>query len=909
MRRFPTRLFRARRSLRTLVDAALARSRRARSEEGDTLIEVLLAIIVLALASVALITAFGTDISASAEHRSLANFNTALASSMAVTSSAIQSDPISVFSACPDPSNSLLNYPSQQTLTNALGLSGYSAQIAASGTQPAVEFTSGGSFTPTCTNPTANSSGNVGEPQLINVVVTDTATQISQSDTVVVVNPTPVQASDSNSNGASQLIFSVDPEGATANVPFTTQPQLEVLDGTGHIVTKDLSSITLSLDPASGTPGAVLSPTCSGPETSGIVTFSGCSINEAGKDYELEATEGSGTTQLTAYSQPFNVYPAQLATPTITNVAPSSSLSGALVVTFTSPPNSQAFTATACTDVTMSLNCVDVASISSGGSITGLTPGTSYYVQVTATATGNYLAATTPPYQPAVMATVQLVAPGGVSATAGTVAGSLLVSFTPPSVIAPNQTYTVNACTNSNMSSGCVTNTNYTQGSNLTGLNYTAGGATSYYYVDVLANASAGYLVSPPSKPAVQSSAVESAVKTPTGFSAVPSASQVGSITAAFTEPTGGTAPSSFTATVCTNSAMTAGCITVPNYTSNSQISGLTPGSSYYVTITAVSSASGYASATTAVSPATTATAQLVTPTGLNANYGTAAGTITLSFTPSVVVAPGQTYTVEACTDSGMTAGCVTNANYVAGSNLTGLAYAVGSPGTNYYVTVTANASSGYLVSPTSSPVSQVDTSQLAAPTAVTVGYGTSAGSILVAFTPPTTVAAGQSYTLEACTNSQMKANCITDPNFTSGSNETNLSFTQGSAGTTYYVEVSANASAAYVASSYSAQASHAETSQIGTPGTPKVSTGTAKGDIVATFTTPTGITPSSYTAMACTNAGMSNGCISQTNYTSGAQFTNLNSGTAYWVEITALGPTGYVSSTSKVSTTSAAAK
>jgi hypothetical protein len=398
----------------------------------------------------------------------------------------------------------------------------------------------------------------------------------------------------------------------------------------------------------------------------------------------------------------------------------------------------------------------------------------------------------------------------------------------------------------------------------------------------------------------VQSSAVESAVQTPAGFSTAPSASQVGSITAAFIEPSGTVAPSSFTANVCTDSTMTSGCITVPNYTSNSQISGLTAGSSYYVTITAVSSTSGYASATTAVSSATMATVQLVAPTGLSANYGTAAGTITLALTAPVGAPSGQTYTATACTDSAMTLGCISDLNYVAGANLIGLAYTPGSPGTQYYIDVTANPSSGYLVSPTSSQVSQADTSQLLAPTAVSVGYGTSAGSILVNFTPPTTIAAGQAYTLEACTNTQMNKGCVTDTNFASGSNET-LPFTQGQVGNTYYVEVLSNASAAYAASAYSTQASHAQMSQIGTPTITRVQTGSAKGDIVVTFS-ENGTRPTSYTAVACPNNGMTGtACVTKTGYTSGSQFTGLVSGTAYWVQITAIGPAGYLDSTTTV--------
>lgn len=993
-----------------------ARARDRRSEAGDTLIEVLLALIVLSLASVALITAFETDISASAEHRSLANFDTALSSSMAMVSSVIQDGYANVFDACPTPVGSLSGYPSPSVLTAALNIQGYTAQIAASGTQPAVEYSDGSSFTTTCINPTANTSGNVWEPQLINVVVTDTATGRSQSDTVVVVNPAPVQTSGANGSAPSQLIFVTEPEGATVATPFTTQPVLEVLDSTGHIVTTNLSSISLSLTAGQGTFGAVLSSTCSGLETSGIVVYSGCSINEAGTGYELTATEGSGTNQLSATSTPFTVYSAALAPPTITSVTPSTTTAGALTITFTAPGNApvgETYTAKACTDSAMSQNCSAPASIVSGGSITGLTQGTSYYVQVTATATANYLASTSPPYVPAVMATVQLQAPGTPTVTQGSVAGSLSVSFSAPAVVAPTQTYTVNACTNSAMSTGCVSNTDYTPGSNLTGLSYTPGSANTYYYVQVIANASTGYLASSPSTPAVKSPAVESAVKTPTGFSTAPSASQAGAITAAFSEPSGGVGPTSFTATVCTNSAMTNGCITVTNYTSGSQLTGLTPGSSYYVTITAVSTTAGYASATTAVSSATMATVQLGAPTGVSATYGTQAGSISVLFTPPAMAAAGQTYTATACTNSAMTSGCVTNTGYTEGANLSGLKYTVGSAGTTYYVEVTANPSSGYLVSPPSSQVSQADTSQLAAPTGVIaaygssagsislsftppgtvvagqtytatactnsamnsgcvsnanftsgtnlsglaytvgsagtkyyievvanasaafvasspstqvtqadtsqlaaptgviVGYGTSAGSISVSFTPPGTVAAGQTYTMNACTNTGMSKDCVTNSNFTSGSSVTGLPYTQGSVGTTYYVEVTANASAAYVASAPSNQANNPETSQVDAPGIPTPSTSTARGSrgaIVVTFASSPGVTPSSYTATACLTSAMNTGCVTTTNYTSGAQFTGLVSGTSYYVEVTAIGPTGYVNSAPSVSTTSAKA-
>ena len=204
------------------------------------------------------------------------------------------------------------------------------------------------------------------------------------------------------------------------------------------------------------------------------MVYSGCSINEVGTAYTLTASEPSPTQPgeyLIAPSAAFSVYSAQLATPIITGLTPSTSTPGAINITFTPPanaPGGQTYTAKACTDQAMSQNCSTPVSITSGNDLGGLTQGTGYYVQVTATPSGNYLGATSPPSGP-VMATVQLVAPTSVSATYGTVAGSLSVIFTPPAKVAAAQTYTVKACTNTAMSSGCVSNTSVTaSGSNLT---------------------------------------------------------------------------------------------------------------------------------------------------------------------------------------------------------------------------------------------------------------------------------------------------------------------------------------------------------------------------------------------------------------------------------------------------------
>ena len=277
-----------------------------------------------------------------------------------------------------------------------------------------------------------------------------------------------------------------------------------------------------------------------------------------------------------------------------------------------------------------------------------------------------------------------------------------------------------------------------------------------------------------------------------------PSASQPGAIMVTYAEALVGPTPTSFTAVACTDAGMSVGCITVTNYASGAQLSGLTPGTTYYVEIIAVSSTPGYASATSAVS-STSATVQLMAPINIVAAYGTVKGSVSVTFSPSGTVAPGQKYSVNVCTTVTMT-GCVTpiNTNYTSGANITGL-----TPGTTYYVEVTANASTGYLVSPPSM------------------------------------------------------------------------------------------------------QANNAAANQVNAPGTPTaVPSTTTAGTIVVTFAASSGTAPSSYTATACTNAGMSNGCVTVPNYTSGSPLSGLTPGSSYFVQITAIGPTGYVNNNSAVSLT-----
>jgi trimeric autotransporter adhesin len=94
---------------------------------------------------------------------------------------------------------------------------------------------------------------------------------------------------------ASKLLFTTEPSSqAFGGTAFATQPVVTVQDASGDTVTSDASLVTLSTSPGTGASGGVLSPSCAGTETLGVVSFSGCSINlasPAGDPYTLVASD------------------------------------------------------------------------------------------------------------------------------------------------------------------------------------------------------------------------------------------------------------------------------------------------------------------------------------------------------------------------------------------------------------------------------------------------------------------------------------------------------------------------------------------------------------------------------------------------------------------------------------------
>ena len=100
---------------------------------------------------------------------------------------------------------------------------------------------------------------------------------------------------------ANKLVFSTQPNGATAGNAFSTQPTVSVEDAAGNVVTGDASPVALAITGGTGTAGAALTCTAN-PQTAstGVATFSGCSIDKPGKAYTLTATDGALTSATSA---------------------------------------------------------------------------------------------------------------------------------------------------------------------------------------------------------------------------------------------------------------------------------------------------------------------------------------------------------------------------------------------------------------------------------------------------------------------------------------------------------------------------------------------------------------------------------------------------------------------------------
>jgi large repetitive protein len=289
--------------LRRSEDGAVSSDRK--SEAGDTLIEVLIAIVVMGITSVAVLLAFATSISGSAEHRSLATMDTVLRTAAEEAISQIQQQSNAQFGQCPVPNKVTFNLPQTPA-------PGWSATLAPTinGTTYSTKYWNGTTYDANACVPSTATHPQVNSPQLVTVAVTSPTGVVSSPLSFVVndvqTRPVPQQGT------ASQLAFLTSPTGGTAGSAFATQPAVAVEDSNGNIVTNDFSTVTLSI--ASGTTGANLN-NCTGTEFNGVITFTGCSIDTTGTytllaTYSIAGPSGTIVTFSSPASAAFAVTPA-----------------------------------------------------------------------------------------------------------------------------------------------------------------------------------------------------------------------------------------------------------------------------------------------------------------------------------------------------------------------------------------------------------------------------------------------------------------------------------------------------------------------------------------------------------------------------------------------------------------------
>jgi hypothetical protein len=462
--------------------------------------------LVLSIISLSAFVGFVSLISSSATYHNLATMNNVLLSASTQATSELTNASPPLYLTCATAanyqsggSNALAfadvptNYSVQVTSVLFWQAPTFTSQCSGVTTYAATASGSSGNYTYSCPNGgtlsgTSCTATIYSESEEITLTVTNTKNHTTQSNSFVVNNP--YSSTPPTDASATQLIFTQQPENVTVGQNFSPNLAVEVANLKGAAITTDASTMTLTITPNTGSPGASMSSTCVGTENLGVFTFANCNIT--GSDignggYTLTATDGS----LTTVSNPFGVT-EQLQQPVITSVVPSTSTAGAIVVNFTGSSNAppgEVYSGLICTNAAMTTGCLTQGVITSGFTIPGLTPGANYYVSVTALGSQWFLPATSAVFGP-VTTTVQLLAPVITKlATSTTNVGAVVITYTGSANAPPGQIYSAMACTNEAMSANCVNESTYTSGTQFTGLI-----PGDNYYATVTAVASPGYL-------------------------------------------------------------------------------------------------------------------------------------------------------------------------------------------------------------------------------------------------------------------------------------------------------------------------------------------------------------------------------------------------------------------------------
>ena len=258
------------------------------------------------------------------------------------------------------------------------------------------------------------------------------------------------------------------------------------------------------------------------------------------------------------------------------------------------------------------------------------------------------------------------------------------------------------------------------------------------------------YLACPNATPASYTSALGSALSIPPPYSTAGYSAAISAVT--YWDGAGFTG----TATTCTPSTSSN-----PSDVPEQLTITITGPNSFSVSTTFVVEGTGQIFSTPPI--------QLNPPTSVALTPGSTSGSLTVTFTGSnnAPTSTTQYYSAQACVNQAMSAGCspVFNSILPGGGTLSGLV-----PATQYWVVVWADASPGYLASAPTSPVSQTSSGSTAIPVVTSVSPSTTtAGALVITFTPPSTAPAGETYTATACPGPSMTTGCPQQAGFTSG--------------------------------------------------------------------------------------------------------------------------------------------
>ena len=253
-----------------------------RSEAGDTLIEVLLAITVIGIGALALLLGFATAISGSAEHRNLATFDTVLRTASAQATSGIEQ-----LATTTDFANCSSAYAFENPSSgSAFSLpAGYSASI----TSVAYWTTSNSWSTPAAPSSTCPSNVGSDPAQLLTIKVSYKGT--SSTITTVVDDPNaPSGTPPCSGQPATQLVWLSEPgPNQNAGQVLFPDPSVELQAANGCQETLDASAVTLSV--YSGPTGSALS-SCESSPGNGVTTWNDCVLNTPGT-YTLQASDST----------------------------------------------------------------------------------------------------------------------------------------------------------------------------------------------------------------------------------------------------------------------------------------------------------------------------------------------------------------------------------------------------------------------------------------------------------------------------------------------------------------------------------------------------------------------------------------------------------------------------------------